>query len=104
MSRKGYIFTNKANAKKGIMSTVLGVISIITLILVIYFSFLRKGLIPERYAAAMLIASVFSLTGLGLGVAGMFEKDKFHLFPGLGLLLNIIALGLTGFIIYSGKM
>jgi hypothetical protein len=104
MSRKGYIFTNKDNAKKGIMSAVLGVISIITLVLVIYFSFLRKGLIPERYAAAMLVTSAFSITGLGLGLAGMFEKDKFHLFPGLGMLLNTIALGLASFIIYAGKM
>ncbi|MCL2718886.1 MAG: DUF6142 family protein [Lachnospiraceae bacterium] len=102
MSRKGYIFTNKDNAKKGIMATVLGVISITTLILIIHFSFLRKGVVPERYAAAMLITAIFSLTGIILGVIGFFEKEKFHLFPGIGLALNMIAIGLIGFIIYSG--
>ena len=102
MSRKGYIFTNKDNAKKGIMSTILGAISVITLILVIYYSFLRKGEVPERYAATMLICVFFSLTGLVLGIIGMFEKEKFHLFPGIGILLNTLALGAIIFIIYSG--
>ena len=84
------------------MSTILGVISITTLVLIIYFSFLRKGFVPEQYAATMLITILFSLIGIILGVIGMFEKEKFHLFPGIGLFFNAIALSLIGIIIYSG--
>jgi len=102
MSRK-YIFTKRDNAKKGIMSTVLGIISIITLILIVYFSFLRNGEVPERYAATMLIIAIFSLTGIILGIIGLFEKEKYHLFPRIGVLLNTIAAGIIGFIIYSGN-
>ena len=101
MSRK-YIFTKRDNAKKGIMSTVLGIISIITLVLIIYFSFLRDGQIPERYATTMLITSIFSLSGIVLGTIGLFEKEKFHLFPGVGVFLNTVALGLIWFIVSTG--
>ena len=101
MSRK-YIFTKRDNTKKGIMSTVLGIISIITLVLIVYFSFLQSGEVPESYAASMFVVTLFSLTGIGLGAVGMFEKEKFRLFPGLGIFLNVMALAFIGFIIYTG--
>lgn len=100
MSRKGYIFTNKDNSQKGIMSTILGVLTNITLFFLIYFSFLKRGLIPDRYAAAMLLTFLFSLTGLILGGAGIFEKEKYRLFPVIGLALNTLAMGIISFIIY----
>ena len=40
---KGYIFTNKVHSQKGIMSTILGLLSLITLGTAVYFSYLHKG-------------------------------------------------------------
>jgi len=102
MRRKGYIFTNKDNALKGIMSTILGVIGIITLVLVIYYSFKQKGIVSDRSAAAALLITAFSLTGIVLAAIGLFEKEKFHLFPALGLILNAITIGIISLIIYLG--
>ncbi len=105
MSRKkGYIFTNKDHAKKGIMSTILGTISIGTLIFVIYFSYVGRGSVPERYAVTVLIVMLFSFTGIVMGIMGITEKDRFKLFPGLGLGLNVIAIGLISLIMYAGTI
>lgn len=102
--KKGYIFTNKDHAKKGIMSTILGTISLGTLIFVIYFSYASRGSVPERYAATVLIVMIFSFTGIVMGIVGITEKDRFKLFPGLGLGLNVIAIGLISLIMYAGTM
>ncbi|MDR2888976.1 MAG: DUF6142 family protein [Lachnospiraceae bacterium] len=103
MSRKkGYIFTNKDHAKKGIMSTILGTISIGTLIFVLYFSYQRQGIIPERFAATALLALIFAFVGIALGFVGMTEKNRFRLFPGIGIGLNVIAIGLVSLILYAG--
>ena len=64
---KGYIFTNKVHSQKGIMSTILGLLSLITLGTAVYFSYLHKGEPSVRYATAALLASVFMVTGLILG-------------------------------------
>lgn len=84
------------------MSTILGTISIGTLICVIYFSYLRKGNVPDRYAVAVFFTLLFSVCGIFLGVAGMTEKNRFRLFPGLGLGFNILVLGLISLILYMG--
>ncbi len=100
--KKGYIFTNKDHAKKGIMSTVLGTISIGTLIFVIYFSYLQKGIVPERYAATIFLTMLFSFTGIVMGILGITEKDRFKLFPGIGIVLNVISLAVISLIMYAG--
>lgn len=100
--RKGYIFTNKEHTQKGIMSTILGVLSIITLGYSIYSSYSNAGVNTQRYAAASLLAAVFSLVGLTLGILSTTEKDKFHLFSILGILFNIVALALVSLILYAG--
>ena len=100
--KKGYIFTNKDHAKKGIMSTILGTISIGTLISVVYFSYLEKGIVPERYAATVFLSMLFSFAGVILGVLGMAERDRFKLFPGVGILLNVVALAIISLIMYAG--
>jgi hypothetical protein len=50
----------------------------------------------------MLITIAFSLAGIVLGLIGVFEKERFRFFPAMGLLLNVIALVMTGLIIYWG--
>ena len=47
--RKGYIFTNKDHPKKGIMSFILGILSIVTYVTAVYLSYLGGGESSERY-------------------------------------------------------
>lgn len=99
MKRKHFIFTNKRDSKQAIMATILGVISNVSLGIVIYLSYLNGGNVPISYGLTGLLAMIFSLIGLVLGVLTLWEKDIFKLFPVLGILLNLIALGILAFLV-----
>ena len=99
---KGYIFTNKAHPKKGIMASILGILSIMTYIAAIYLSYRNGGESSERYGAAGVLASVFMLVGMGLSLSSAVEKDRFKLFPVLGIILNGAAFLILSLILYAG--
>lgn len=84
------------------MSTILGVISNGSIGIVIYLTYLSDGNAPISYGLTGLLATIFSLIGLILGILTAQEKDRFRLFPALGILLNLIALGIMVFIVQLG--
>lgn len=100
--KKGYIFTNKEHTEKGIMSTILGILSNITLGIAIYLSYLNKGAPSARYGAAALLAVIFMIVGMALGVYSTTEKEKFKLFTVLGITVNAAAFGVLSIILYAG--
>lgn len=100
--KKGYIFTNKEHSEKGIMSTILGVLSMITLITAVYRSYLQKGEVSARYGAAAFLASLFMTAGLLLGIWSTTEKEKFRLFSVTGIILNMLAVGILSLILFAG--
>lgn len=81
------------------MSTVLGVISNASLGIVLYLAYLSGGNAPLSYGLTGLLAALFSLVGLVLGLFTVREKDTFKLFPVLGVLLNLTALGILAFLV-----
>lgn len=101
MSRK-YIFTDKKESKRGIMSTVLGTIALISLFLAIYGTFENQGQPLTKYAVAVFFALLFALTGFVLGVLSKMEQDCFYLFSWTGIVLNLLAVIGIGFILYAG--
>jgi len=48
------------------------------------------------------LATIFSVVGLILGILTAQEKEMFQLFPILGILLNLIALGIMMFVVQLG--
>lgn len=104
MAKKNYIFTNKEHPKMSIMSTVLGVLSIGSLLLAVYLSYLEKGAENMRYGAACFLALIFAFVGAALGAAGRMKKDKFYLFSYIGIALNLAAVGLASLILYAGAL
>lgn len=102
MKRKNYIFTNRKHSERAIMSTILGVISNGSLAIVIYLAYLSGGNAPISYGLTGLLAVIFSLIGLILGVLTAQEKERFKLFPILGIVLNLIALGILVFLVQLG--
>ena len=104
MAKKNYIFTNKEHPKKAIMSTILGVLSVASLILAAYLSYMDKGAENMRYGAACFLAMIFAFIGMILGTAGRMEKDKFYLFCYIGMALNLAARGLVSLILYAGAL
>lgn len=99
---KGFIFTNKEHTEKGIMSTILGILANITLGVAVYKSYLNDGTPSARYGAAALLAIIFMVIGLGLGIWSTTEKEKFRLFTVLGIFVNILAFSMLSLILFAG--
>jgi len=101
-NREGYIFTDKKNPKWGIMSTILGIISAVSICMAIHFTYLNKGTALMQYGAAVLLALIYAVTGVVLGVRSLMQKDIFRFFPVFGIALNTLTVAGSGFILYLG--
>ena len=103
MSRKNNImFTNKKHTEKGIMASILGVISLLTLIYSVFTSYRNKGNVPMQYGLAVLLAMIFSFAGMLLGIASKSERDCYYFFSYIGIVLNVLALAVVSMILYAG--
>ena len=100
--RKGYIFTNKKHSNRAVMATILGIISLASLGIVVFRAYLGDGETPVGYGFTGLLATLFSFVGLCMGIVTVTEKDYYRLFPVLGILLNLLALGSVSLILYAG--
>ncbi len=102
MLKRKYIYTNKHHSNKGIMSTILGIIDLISIVYVVYNTYSRGGTAPLRYASGCVLVLFFSFVGIILGLVGRQESERFHLFAYAGIILNIVAImGISG-ILYAG--
>ena len=103
MGRKpSYIFTNKRHSNRAIMSTILGTISTMSLVAVIYLTYAQNGNAPAGYGITGLLIALFSIVGLILAVVTISQKDRYKLFPCLGLILNLVSLLGIGLVVYAG--
>ena len=80
------------------MSTILGGISLVSLGIVTYLSYSQGGVMHGGYGVTGVLATIYSLIGLILG-----EKDIYRIFPVLGTILNVVALGGVSFLLYLGS-
>lgn len=104
MARKNYMFTNKRHSQRAIMSAILGAISTLSIGIVVYLTYQKAGEATTGYGVTGLLATLFSLTGLILGVLTVRDKTYYRVFPWLGIVLNLIALGSISVILYFGSM
>lgn len=86
------------------MSTVLGMISIVSLSVVVYLTYLSGGEAQNGYGVTGLLATIFSLVGLLLGIVTVRDKSYYRFFPWLGVALNLLVLGSVSFILYLGSI
>ena len=100
--KKNYMFTNKSHPQRGIMSTILGILSDGAIGLAVFSAFKAGGAASARLACAVILALIFSITGLTLGIMSRLEKDRFYFFPNVGIILNSIAIFAVAFILYIG--
>lgn len=100
--KNSYMFTSKQHTQKGIMATILGVISLVTLAYTIIMSYLKAGNVPRQYGAAVMLVMIFAFVGIILGVVSKTERDKFYLFSYLGIVLNVLVLLVISVILYAG--
>lgn len=100
--KKNYMFTNKSHPQRGIMSTILGILSDGAIGLAVFSAFKAGGQTSMRLASSVLLAFVFALVGLVLGILSRLERDRFYFFPNVGILLNSLAVIVVAFILYIG--
>lgn len=84
------------------MATVLGVISLASLGIVVFRAYLSAGEAVVGYGFTGLLATLYSFVGLCIGIVTVKDKDYYRLFPVLGILLNLMALGGVSLILYAG--
>lgn len=104
MARRNYIFTNKKHSHRAIMATILGIISTVSLGIVVYLTYQRGGEATVGYGVTGLLATIFSIVGLILGILTVRVKEYYRLFPWLGIVLNLVALGCISFMLYFGSV
>ncbi|MCM1215721.1 MAG: DUF6142 family protein [Lachnospiraceae bacterium] len=100
--KKSYLFTNKKHSDRAIMATILGIISLVSMGIVLFMTYRNDGEAAVGFGFTGLLATIFSVVGLGLGIVTFQDKDYYRFFPVLGILLNLAALGGIGFILYVG--
>ena len=100
--RKIYKFTNKRNTKRGIMSTVYGVLSLVSLIVVVYLAYAAGGVAPVNYGITGVLVTIFAIIGVVLAVLSLNEGESYKFFGWLGLLLNGLSLAGISLVLYIG--
>lgn len=100
--KSSYIFTARKHPEKGIMSTILGIISLVSIGAAVYLTYLNNGEAKPQYGAAVFLVTLFALAGLVLGILSRLEKDNYHLFPHLGIVFNFLSLAMVSLILYAG--
>ena len=103
MKNKKYIYTNKKHSQKAIMSVILGIISLGSVILVLYLTSRAGGEATNGYGMTGLLATLFSFVGLILGVLTVRENVYYRFFPILGVILNVLCLVCISMILYLGN-
>ena len=66
-------------------------------------SYSQGGVMHGGYGVTGVLATVYSLIGLILGVLTLRDKDIYRFFPVLGTILNVISLGGISFLLYLGS-
>lgn len=100
--RKGFIFTDKKHSNRAIMATILGIISLASLAYLLFVSYRNGGNVETGHGAAALLAAIYAVIGLVLGLAAIQVKEYYRIFPVLGILLNLAALTGIGLVVYAG--
>lgn len=89
MARKQmYSFAEKKHSGNGILSSVLGGVSLLIFIVLAYLSFYFGGKGGAYLGGIGLAAMVMSFVGLIYGFMSLLEKNSLSFFPKLGALLN----------------
>lgn len=84
------------------MSTILGTISLVSLGIVVYLTYQKDGAATVGYGVTGLLATIFSMIGLGLGIVTVRNKGYYRLFPWLGTILNFLTLACISMMLYWG--
>lgn len=84
------------------MGTVFGVISLVSLITVVYLAYAAGGTAPVNYGIAGVLLTIFAIVGIALAVLSLNERESYKFFGWLGLLFNGLSLAGISLVLYIG--
>lgn len=84
------------------MSTILGTIGLISMIIVLTGSYQSGGEVETGYGFTGLFAMLYAFAGLVLGIVPLCEKKYYKLFSVLGIVLSLLTLALISACLYAG--
>ncbi len=87
-----------------VFGVILGLISVVTVVLLLVLTFRRGGEANISYAFAGLLASIFSVAGLILSILCMNDHYQHHFLGWIGLITNGFALLSMAGILYLGML
>ncbi|MDF2474094.1 MAG: hypothetical protein K0R21_1876 [Anaerocolumna sp.] len=86
--KKNYKFTDIEHSVKGLISFILGIVSMIAFLVVSYLSSLSGGNGGFGYGVTGIILFIVAIGGLILGVQSFKEKDIYYNAPIAGVVMN----------------
>ena len=100
--RGAYVFTARKHPQRGIMSMILGIVSLLSIGAAVYLTYQNGGSAEPQYGAAVFLVTLYALGGLALGAVSRMEKDIYYFFFFMGIGLNFLSLALVSMILYAG--
>lgn len=102
--RTPYKFTIRKYSPVSIMSTGFGVITSVSMILAVIFTFRNQGEALLGYGLTCVLSLLMAGCGLGLGIKTRLEPDMYYLFANIGIILNGLVLAFLGYLLVLGTM
>ncbi len=98
------MFTDKRHTKRGIFSCVLGVSGLAALSYSMVRIYSAGGAVGNAQTMTLVLAVLYGLVGLGLGLRMLLGRESFPLFPMAGTILNALLLLLSAGLILWGVL
>lgn len=92
MRKRKYKFTDKNQSRQGIISSIIGAVSVLLIVGMIAVAYMQNGQTGKWIAIPGILVLLLAVTGLYHGFLGTKEEDTYHLFPWLGCGMNGIVL------------
>ena len=102
MAKRSYKFTDKKHTRQGIVSSLLGMVSLILLTAGLAVAYGMAGGAGPSAALMGFLSMAFSIIGFALGARGFQEEDVYYLFSKIGIGLNGILFILWVLIFVAG--
>jgi len=100
--KKSFMFTTKHHSFLGILGFVLAIISLVTVLGDVYFSYINRGNIPGNYGAVSFFAAIANVLGVICGVSALSERDIHRWLPITAIVSNFAILAVWVFLIAFG--
>ncbi len=98
--RRSIMFTSRRHSYIGIMSAILGLVSLASLIYGIAGSYMLGGEVPMSFGAGCALATLYALAGWLMGVMAVRTPDSFKATGTIGIILNSISLLIAAFLLW----